>query len=169
MAEKYPLDMLITARKIREDNAQRDVLSAKNALSTLLQNIENKKLEIEHYEEWRKEEEVRRFDEIQNTMLTQKDMDRFKWGIAALRARAVELEEEVMSMEGQISELETKIEEAVIIHKEAISQKEKIEEHKAHWKVALDKEAVRLEDLELEEFKTKSSDDDELDEYEFEE
>ena len=168
MATKYPLDMLITARKIREDNAQRSVVSARNELNALRENIENKKVEVQHYEEWRKEEEVRRFIEIQNTTLSQKEMDKFKWGIAALKARTLELEEEVMNMEAKIPELEQKIDDAIRVHKEAISEREKIEEHKQKWIEDLRKENDRLEDLELEEFRTKDSND-ELDEYEFEE
>lgn len=164
MKSKYPLDMLITARKIREDNAQRAVLSAKNALTELLQNIEDKKLEIQYYEEWRKEEEVRRFNEIQNTTLSQKEMDMFKWGIAALKAHTVDLEEEVITMEQKIPQLEEHINNAVIEHKEAISQREKIEQHKEAWREEIMKEATRLEDLELEEFRTKSADDSDYEE-----
>ena len=160
--------MLITARKIREDNAQRSVVSARNELNTLLENIENKKVEVQHYEEWRKEEEVRRFIEIQNTTLSQKEMDKFKWGIAALKARTLELEEEVMNMQAKIPEVEQKIDEAIRVHKETIREREKIEEHKQKWIEELRKESDRLEDLELEEFRTKDSND-ELDEYEFEE
>lgn len=168
MRTKYPLDMLITARKIREENAQRAVVSAKNALASLLENIENKKIEIEYYEEWRKEEEARRFIEIQNTTLTQKEMDKFKWGISALKAHTLELEEEVMNMQEKIPEMEHNIEEAIRAHKTTISEREKIEEHKMQWLKEVQKEQDRLEDMELEEFRTKDMQD-ELDDYEFEE
>ena len=168
MTAKYPLDMLITARKIREDNAQRAVASARNELTTLLEHIENKKIEIQYHEEWRKEEEARRFNEIQNTTLSQKEMEKFKWGIASLKARTVELEEEIMSMEAKIPEMEEKINDAIHAHKVAMSEREKIEEHKVQWQEELAKETDRREEQELEEFKAKENND-ELDEYEFDE
>ena len=82
--EKYPLEILITARKIREDNAQRAVVEAKNALKEAEENLVRKRNEVEEYKIWCKEEEVRRFQEIRNTILTRKAIDTFKREIAAL-------------------------------------------------------------------------------------
>lgn len=157
--EKYPLEILITARKIREDNAQRAVVEAKNALKEAEENLVRKRNEVEEYKIWCKEEEVRRFQEIRNTILTRKAIDTFKREIAALYDKIVVFEEAVVTAETMVEQAKTGVEEATKAYQFAIQQKEKIEKHKEHWQEQIRKEVARLEDLEMEEFAGKKHED----------
>ncbi|MGL4722512.1 MAG: type III secretion system stalk subunit SctO [Desulfovibrionaceae bacterium] len=152
MVEKYPLDILIRARKSREDRAQMELISAKGLVESIELSIVRIKEEIVDYEKWRIEEEKRLFTEIKNKALSQKELDSFKRSILVLKARHIEMEEEIAHLDNELEQAKESVLNKEGFYKEAINKKQKIEGHKELWTEEYKKELARLEDLELEEF-----------------
>ncbi|WP_419536900.1 type III secretion system stalk subunit SctO [Endozoicomonas sp.] len=164
------LKELLKVKNIREQAAEREVKQreqevelAKQEVERRQQEVEQRKQELQDYIAWRSQEEQRLYDNIMNTSIQQQDLDRLKQKVAMLREKDASMEQAISEAEQRVVEAEQKVVEAEQIL-EAAKQKhykaklavEKFEEFCKVQDEEAEKEAKRLEDLEMEEFTVKS-------------
>ena len=144
--EKYPLAPLLKVREYREDAAKNALSAAERAVVEAQEAVERCREELERYKVWRQEEVERRYDAIMGKGLSLKELDVFKAGLGALADGELKLEESI----AQALENVKKRQEAA---RQAQHETAKIVTHRDIWLVEAKREAERLEDLEMEEFK----------------
>ena len=144
--EKYPLAPLLKVREYREDAAKNALSAAERAVVEAQEAVERCRGELERYKVWRQEEVERRYDAIMGKGLSLKELDVFKAGLGALADGELKLEEAI----AQALENVKKRREAA---RQAQHETAKIVTHRDIWLVEAKREAERLEDLEMEEFK----------------
>ena len=151
--DRYPLAPLLSVREYREENAKNAVRAAEAAVREAEAEVTKRQESLENYRIWRVEEEERRYDSIMDATLTLEELDEFKAGLASLKNRELKLEESVVEAVRQVEQCRKAVEKA---RQEAVRARKdvsKILAHKDIWMEEAKKEAARLEDLELEEFK----------------
>ena len=137
--EKYPLAPLLKVREYREDAAKNALSAAERAVVEAQEAVERCREELERYKVWRQEEVERRYDAIMGKGLSLKELDVFKAGLGALADGELKLEESIAQALENVKKRQ---------HETA-----KIVTHRDIWLVEAKREAERLEDLEMEEFK----------------
>lgn len=161
---------LLKVKNIREESAEREVKRCQHELDLAHQEVERRKQEVERcrqeleeYIAWRCQEEQRLYDNIMNTSIQQHDLDQLKQKVAILREKDASLEQAIADAEQRVAEAEKKVKEAEQIleqarqaHYKAKLAVEKFEEFCKVQDEEAEKEAKRLEDLEMEEFTVKS-------------
>lgn len=150
---RYPLQPLLSVRKYREDAAQTRLRQAEHALQEALENLNTKEKELADYQQWRREEEDRRYESIMNQLLSLDDLDQFKAGVARLREDEVLREEAVLTASQELDRASQAVVDAKKNVHQAQRETARIVAHKDIWAEAERKEAERKEDLESEEFK----------------
>ena len=164
------LNDLLKVKNIREQSAEREVKRCEHELNLAHQEVERRKQEVvqrqqelEEYIVWRSQEEQRLYDNIMNTSIQQHDLDRLKQKVAMLREKDASLEQAIADAEQRVVEAEQQVVEAEQIleaakqaHYKAKLAVEKFEEFCKVQDEEAEKEAKRLEDLEMEEFTVKS-------------
>jgi type III secretion protein O len=153
----YPLAALLRVRKLRESNALSAVKNAETALEKARQTLAAKKKELENYALWWPEEEERRYGEILFQKLSLHAMDDFKDGLNQLRLGETLRREEVVRAEAGAAQAEKAALAARQNLLEARKSERKIDAHRAIWLGERATEAMRLEDLEMEDFKGKKN------------
>ena len=153
MAERYPLESLLTVRHYREDEAARAVAQAQHQLKAAREAVSEQEEALRQWRRWRQEEVQRRYEALLGKVVSVKKLFEFNQGLAELnqqeldRAAAVEkARENERSCEKQM----TKAKDAA---SQARKNAAKIETHRSIWMQEAKREAERLEDLEFEEFK----------------
>ncbi len=163
------LKELLKVKNIREQAAEREVKLCEQELelrrqevAQRKQEVEQRKQDLEDYILWRSQEEQRLYDNIMNTSIQQHDLDRLKQKVAILREKDAsmeqaisEAEQRVVEAEQQVTEAEQQLEMAKQAHYKAKLAVEKFEEFCKVQDEEAEKEAKRLEDLEMEEFTVK--------------
>lgn len=151
--EKYPLQSLLDVRKYREQNAQNAVRQAENHYKDCVNSCLEQQKKIAAYEQWRVQEEEKKYTEILGSKLHIDDLEDFKQYFAHLKDKGLKLEEELYALEKQKETAKQEIEQKKEEFKLAKKNTAKIEAHHDIWKQAEKKEQERKEDLEAEEFK----------------
>ena len=151
--EKYPLQALLDVRKYREQNAQNAVRQAENHYKECVHTCLSQQKKIEEYEEWKAQEEERKYTEILGSRLHIDDLEDFKQYFALLKDKGLKLEEELYALEKQKETAKQEVEQKKEEFKLAKKNTAKIDAHHDIWKQAEKKEQERKEDLEAEEFK----------------
>ena len=170
--ETYPLESLLSVRLFREEEAKRTVRYAELAVREADEAVLAAQKTLEEYRAWRALEEERRYDAIMNTVMSTRELDRFKAGLAALAAREAEKEEDIRRAEKKAEESRKALDKArhhvVVVlpysmggmvdkareaAKLALRNTAKIQTHKDIWSEEAKKDAEHREDLELEEFR----------------
>ena len=146
--EKYPLAPLLKVREYREDAAKNALSAAERAVVEAQEAEERCREELERYKVWRQEEVERRYDAIMGKSLSLKELDVFKAGLGALADGELKLEEAVTQALENVKKRQAR--EAA---RQAQHETAKIVTHRDIWLVEAKREAERLEDLEMEEFK----------------
>lgn len=153
----YPLQPLLDVRHFRENAAAGALRLAERALREAEDDEQRRRDELTNYRAWRPDEEERRYDAIMGQDMALADLDRFKAGLAALAQGELLREEEVRTAERATEACR----KAVLAAREAAAQARrdtmKIATHRDIWREAARREAERLEDLEMEEFRTPPS------------
>ena len=163
---------LLKVKNIREQSAEREVKRCQNELDLAHQEVERRKQEViqrqqelEEYIVWRSQEEQRLYDNIMNTSIQQHDLDMLKQKVAILRDKDASMEQAISDAEQRVVEAEQLVVEAEQVletaeqaHYEAKLAVEKFEEFCKVQDEEVEKEAKRLEDLEMEEFTGKPKD-----------
>ncbi len=154
----YPLQSLLNVRYYREDNAKKDLNTAKREKQEAEEFVIKCEKKLEEYIAWRLAEEDRRYDEILGNVCTMEELEKMKQSIADLKIKEISLEEDIE----KAKQVVIRKEEAIQNAKEALlnAQKEtsKILAHQDIWKELVKKEEARLEDVEMEDFKPKVMD-----------
>ncbi|WP_257265519.1 type III secretion protein [Endozoicomonas sp. ONNA2] len=161
---------LLKVKNIREESAEREVKRCQHELELAQQEVEQRKQEVlkrqqalEEYIVWRSQEEQRLYDNIMNTSIQQHDLDRLKQKVAVLREKDATLEQDIVDAEQRVAEAQKQVVQAEQVletarqaHFKAKMAVEKFEEFCKVQDEEAEKEAKRLEDLEMEEFTVKS-------------
>ena len=164
------LKELLKVKNIREESAEREVRRCQQEVELCKQEVERCKQEVERRQQelqdyvlWRGQEEQRLYDNIMNTSVHQNDLDKLKQKVAMMREKDVSLEQAITEAQQRVKEAQQRVKEAeqtlAAARKEHLKAKLAVEKFEEFCKVQdeeADKEAKRLEDLEMEEFTGKS-------------
>ncbi|MDL2279750.1 type III secretion protein [Desulfovibrio sp. OttesenSCG-928-G11] len=153
---RYPLAPLLKVRRLREDNALSALKNAESALALAREEEARRKKDLEDYAAWWREEEERRYAEILFTQMSLDQMDKFKQGLADLRAGEIQRSEALAFAEAEAQKAAQAVEEAKERLLLARKNSQKILAHQEVWQTEASLTAMRLEDAELEEFTAKS-------------
>lgn len=151
--EKYPLAPLLRVREYREDAAKNALSAAERAVVEAQEAVERCRRELERYKVWRQEEVERRYDAIMGKGLSLKELDVFKAGLGALADGELKLEEAIAKALEDVKKRQEDARKAREAARQAQHETAKIAAHRDIWLVEAKREAERLEDLEMEEFK----------------
>ena len=146
------LHELLKIKNIREQAAETEVRKCKNRVEAAKEEVKKKQQEFEEYVEWRSKEEQRLYDNIINAEVRQNDLDNLKKKIALLREKDVTLEQAVAEARKKVEEEEQALEKAREEHAKTMQAVQKFEEFTRVQDAEAQKEAERIEDLEMEEF-----------------
>ncbi len=152
---KYPLQSLLDVRYYREDNAKKDLNIAKREKKEAEEYVLQCEKALADYIVWRIAEEDRRFAEILGTVRTVTEIDELKLYIADLKIKEFLLEEDIQKAKQEVIKKEEAVQKAKLDLANAQKETMKILAHQDIWKLDVQKEAMRLEDIEMEEFKPK--------------
>ncbi len=164
------LKELLKVKNIREESAEREVRRCqqevelrKKEVERCKQEVERRQQELKDYVLWRSQEEQRLYDNIMNTHIHQNDLDKLKQKVAMMREKDVSLEQAITEAQQRVEAAQQRVIEAEQVlatareaHLKAKLAVEKFEEFCKVQDEEADKEAKRLEDLEMEEFTGKS-------------
>jgi len=145
--EKYPLAPLLKVREYREDAAKNALSAAERAVVEAQEAVERCRGELERYEV------ERRYDAIMGKGLSLKELDVFKAGLGALADGELKLEEAIAQALENVKKRQEDVRKAREAARQAQHETAKIVTHRDIWLVEAKREAERLEDLEMEEFK----------------
>lgn len=158
MAEaKYPLGDLLNVRYYREDKAKKAINTAKRLVEEAKEAVERAHKELEDYRIWLAEEETRRYEAIMGKPCSVQSVDEVKQGINLLKAKEVQYIEKIEKAKQAVIEAENNLENAKKALSVAQQETQKIIIHKDIWMQAVKIEVARAEDLEMEEFKPKDT------------
>lgn len=149
----YPLQPLLHVRRFRETGALNDLRHAELAVEEAKAELQRCKDELERYRAWLIEEEDRRYEAFMETETDRHGLEKFRHDIAVLRMSDTSRAQAVLAAEQAVEARKEDVKtakEAVIRARRDIS---KVEAHNAIWAEDQRREAMRLEDLETEEFK----------------
>ncbi|WP_461833083.1 type III secretion system stalk subunit SctO [Desulfothermus sp.] len=152
---KYVLEDLLLLRERRVDAARADVKIKEKKLQEARDLIKKKKEELANYIKWRRDTEDNLYEQIKNQLVSQADLDDLRRTISILREREYAYIKAIENAKKEEKQRIKELEEARNTLKDAIKNCEKIKEHKQIWLKEKLKELERIQDLEMEEFKTK--------------
>ncbi len=156
----YELEQLLVIRTRREDRARGELQTARQAVSQAMVDLENQRIALAQFEETKDERRDRIYDLIIGHEVKRDDLELAREGIArideegVLKANNVERAKEVLRQKEDEAE---KAKDAYIITAKECS---KISEHKAEWQREESREAEYRQDIELEDFTGKKTNDD---------
>lgn len=153
MGTAYPLSGLLFIRDFRLDAATKAVSVAEAVLRDAQATLIRRQEELAVWRKWCDEEIARRYQAIMGQCLTQDDLDRFKAGLSMLADEGLSKEEAVHEAAQALEVARGKVAAARQLWRDADHERQKILYHRDEWQKGYAKEQVRLEDLELEEFK----------------
>ena len=150
------LKNLLKVKKIREDTAEREVLRCENHVQQCQKELEDRKRELAEHIDWRCKEEQRLYDNIMNTPVLQRDIDKIKQKVAVMREKDIALQEAVTRAEQKLATAKEALETARENYNQAKMAVAKFEEFCRVQDEEANREMLRQEDLEMEEFTGKS-------------
>lgn len=149
----YPLQPLLSVRHYRETAAQNALLAAERTLIEAEAQVSRCRQELERYRAWRMEEEERRYDALMGEVTDIEGLERFRNALAALRNGDLTREQAIAAAEKHVLTCRKAVQTARDAVARARREVSKIAAHKDIWMDAERREAARLEDIEMEEFK----------------
>lgn len=153
MPDPYPLESLLSVRTYREDAAKRNLVRAQQAIREAEAEKVKREEELEAWRVWRVEETDRRYAAFLGKPTQIEQIDAFNHGLSILAEDELVKIAAVDTAQENVEKCKTACEQAKTNAKEARKNTAKIETHKSIWQEDAKKEAERLEDLEMEEFK----------------
>ena len=163
---RYPLDDLLRVRRFREDHAATELQNRRKAVEAAEQALAQRRRAVADYHAWRLRREDELYHDVLQKAVTRQDLDDLKLTIEALRTEELNLHEQVVEAERQLSAARAAAQSAHAAWTRAVRNREKIDEHKEHWSEAIAREIEYSQDLELEDFRVRTPDDDEPEEAE---
>ncbi|MBF0201781.1 MAG: YscO family type III secretion system apparatus protein [Desulfamplus sp.] len=149
----YPLGPLLRLRIFRQDKAMRALQVCEKRLVEARRGVKKAVERHEAFLVWLAREEEARYDRIMETSMTLEDIEDFKIGLLALRARESSYLEDILKAKHQLRECEDALVGAKADLLAAQKGTIKIETHKERWLEVEKLEAQRAEELELEDFR----------------
>ena len=153
---KYPLGPLLSARKFREEAAERATRAARRAAEEAHRTAGEAKAEWQRYREWRPGEEARLFDKMRGQQLPLSALDRHREDVQALRAGEQERAEASRRADQAATAADGEVEKARVVQAAAARDTRKIDEHRQRWQREEAKRVEGVEEAELEDFPTRS-------------
>lgn len=150
----YPLAPLLRVREFREEAAKNAVRAAERAVAEAEAETERRRAELARYAVWREEEAERRYAAIMGASLSLKEVDEFKAGLGALADGELQRREAVDRAEEEAGRRREALSQARDAARRAQHETAKILAHRDIWREEARREAERLEDVEMEEFRT---------------
>jgi type III secretion protein O len=148
----YPLAMLMGVCRLREDAA---ALAARTAEANLRAERERERRlrrEREEYRRWRLAEEDRRYGVLIGKDSNAIGMNAFRGELAELKDRELAYDRAAIESKKLQAGLAKRAAEARTAYLAAIQKSRKIDSHREKWREDWDRERIRLEDIEMEEF-----------------
>jgi len=167
---KYVLEDLLKIRKIREERAQTELLKKKQALEAAIRFVEQQQQELEEFKKWRLKEEDRIYEEAKGKLMSLDDLDNLRLQITLLREEEMLKAKQVEDAKKAMREAEQAYQKAKEDYKQITKDIDKVEEHKSIWMEEALREAERIADIEMEDFKSMAASEweEEKEEYEWE-
>ncbi|UQZ90991.1 type III secretion protein [Deltaproteobacteria bacterium Smac51] len=156
MVSGYPLESLRHIRELREDEARKIVLAAEAEVGRAAEARGLAEDELSRYRQWRADETERRYDSIMHLEMSLAELEAFKASLAALADHELVLEEKVRLAVKDEENARSALAAARALLVEASKSVGKIEAHREIWLEQEGREAERLEELELEDFRVSS-------------
>lgn len=153
----YPLAPLLRLRIFRQDKAMRAVQKCERELVTAKLALREAKDRHKQFLEWLPKEEERRYQAIMETEMSLDDVEEFKSGLLAIRARETRYLDAILKAKHQVKQCETAVKLAKAHLLEAQKGTMKIETHKEKWLEIVKLDALRAEELEMEDFTPRKS------------
>lgn len=150
---RYPLQDLVTVRRIREDAAKRAVSQARNDLVASRQRVEEAREACERFRVWRVEEEKRSFERIARRDITLERLEEQKQEVRVLHDQQGQHEQAILDAEAAVIECERRLAERINEHRIAQKDLEKLEEHRQIWSDEQAGILARKEEDEMDDFR----------------
>lgn len=150
---RYPLQDLVTVRRIREDAAKRAVSQARNDLAAARRRVEEAREACERFRVWRIEEEKRSFERIERRDISLERLEEQKQEVRVLRDQQGEHERAILDAEAEVVACERRLAERTSEHRTAQKDLEKLEEHRQIWSDEQAGILARKEEDEMDDFR----------------
>jgi len=149
---EYPLHPLLRLRNLREDKAVHALEVARRRQVQAEKELDGAKTAHQRFMDWLAREEERRYREIMETLMDLDEVDDFKQGLLILRAREAQYLEEILKAEQRVETAEKILVQAKADLMTAQKGTMRVEVHRDQWLKGVQKEAERLEEMEIEDF-----------------
>ena len=146
---------LLRIKKIREKSAQDEVKKCQYKVEQSVIELEKCKKALQDHITWREQEETQLYDNIMNTRVKERDLDLLKQRIILMRDKDSVLEEEIQNAQKVLDEHKAALSEAENRLIKATQAVKKFEEFTRVLDEEAAREAERIEELEMEDFRLK--------------
>jgi hypothetical protein len=140
-------------RIFREQAADKKVKEADIQRQKAIKEHSEKKDELNHYREFRQAETERRWKSLLGENLSIDELHEFRAGLSHLAQRELNLEVELEQKEKIVMDKTALFNTAKAEFLACLKARDKLERHRELYLTELNKEKLRLEDLEMEEFR----------------
>jgi hypothetical protein len=149
---RYPLEGLLTIRRLRDEAAARAVRQAKTDLAAARAREKEQQKSLAEFRSYKEAEIERRYSRILGQKLSLAELDSFRAGLGELNQMQLQKEEILARLVQAAQSQEQKLFEAQKAAKKAAAGLQKIESQKEHWRVGELARMEQAEASELEEF-----------------
>jgi type III secretion protein O len=129
----YILEDLLRVRKFREDAAAAELTRCRKLVAEAEEQVELRKRELQEYVQWRLKREEEMYREVMQKPIHLNDLEDLKVSIQILRDDELKYEERIITAEKQLNEARQELEQAQAAYRQAVKDREKLEEHKEMW------------------------------------
>lgn len=148
------LDELLKVKRLREDEAEKEWIKAKEQLSLKMAEEREKKHALEDYKIWRKQEENRLYEKIVGRNISQPKLAETREEIGLLKQKQMTLHQELLDSQEAVAQARQTVQAAKEKHLEASKKVLKYEEldtveQKAKQREGEYKQEVETEDLQI--------------------
>lgn len=152
----YILEDLLRVRKFREDAAAAEMTRCRKLVAEAEELVGQRKKELKEYVQWRLQREEEMYQEVMQKSIHLNDLEDLKTNIQILRDDELKYEERIITAEKQLGEARQRLEQARAAYRQAVKNREKLEEHKALWLEEEQKAAEAQAEKEAEDIPFKS-------------
>ncbi len=126
---KTPVDEIYKIKKFREERAERELAKAEENLLNKRQTVIQKKQELASYQQWRIEEEDRKYDELmKKESVRRRALDDLKSEVKSLRDKEIDYHQAVAKAEEEVVEAEAQVKDAQDTYIKSVRNSEKMSE-----------------------------------------
>lgn len=154
----YPLAALLNLRFFRQDKAMLVLQNCEREIVIARNRVKNAVKEHESFMVWLAAEEEIRYQAIMERQMTLDDVDEFKSGLLAIRARESLYLEKILKARHHLDKCKQEVATAKKNLLAAQKGTLKIEIHKERWLAIVKQEVERAEERELEDFSLPKND-----------